>query len=240
MSRLFVVNNPRNWPLHVPGVEVVSARSYLTGTGRVAVTFWAMVVANVANLGFDVLFVFGLGPVPAMGVKGAAIATVLCTWLQLGVLLFGFGPTPEGTQRRFDRVEVLRALRIGTPIGLHFIVESGVFSLTGALAGRLGEAAAAAHQVALNFAAFMFMMPLSISSATTIHVGHTIGRGDVARDPPEEVLGGFEEAAGVVAEEVALLEDAAGVGGEGRVEGGARQARQGLAGCKARECMREA
>ena len=30
MSRLFVVNNPRNWPLHIPGVEVVSARAYLT------------------------------------------------------------------------------------------------------------------------------------------------------------------------------------------------------------------
>ena len=30
MSRLFVVNNPKNWPLHVPGVEVVSARAYLT------------------------------------------------------------------------------------------------------------------------------------------------------------------------------------------------------------------
>src|SRR5512134_1541255 len=29
-TRLFVVDNPRNWPLHVPGVEVVSARSYLT------------------------------------------------------------------------------------------------------------------------------------------------------------------------------------------------------------------
>ncbi|MDP1822422.1 MAG: MATE family efflux transporter [Archangium sp.] len=166
----------------LPGVAgvllFVTARSYLTGTGRVAITFWAMVVANVANLGFDVAFVFGFGPIPALGVKGAAIATVLCTWLQLGILFFGFGKAPTGTQRRFDRVEVLRALRLGAPIGLHFIAESGLFSLTGMLSGRLGETAAAAHQVALNWASITFCVASGIGAAASTRVGWAIGRGD--------------------------------------------------------------
>jgi MATE family multidrug resistance protein len=166
----------------LPGVAglllFVTARSYLTGTGRVSITFWAMVVANVANLALDVGLVFGVGPIPALGVTGAAIATVLCTWLQLGVLVLGLGPAPAGTQRRFDRVEVLRAFRIGAPIGLHFIAESGVFSLTGLLSGRLGEAPAAAHQVALNWASLTFCVASGIGSAAATRVGWGVGRGD--------------------------------------------------------------
>lgn len=166
----------------LPGVAAVllfvTARSYLTGVGKVAVTFWAMVVANVANLLLDLAFVFGFGPIPAMGVPGAAIATVLCSWLQLGVLLVGFGARPPGTQRRFDRVEVMRALRIGAPIGFHFIAESGVFSLTGLFSGRLGATAAAAHQVALNWASITFCVASGIGAAAATRVGWGIGRED--------------------------------------------------------------
>lgn len=166
----------------LPGVAAVllfvTARSYLTGVNQVAVTFWAMVVANFANLGFDVVLVFGLGPIPPLGVAGAAIATVLCTWLQFGILLFGFGDAPTGTQRRFDKAQVLRAAKLGTPIGLHFIAESGVFSLAGVLSGRLGETAGAAHQVALNWASVTFCVASGIGAAAATRVGWGIGRGD--------------------------------------------------------------
>jgi MATE family multidrug resistance protein len=166
----------------LPGVAAVllftTARSYLTGTGRVALTFGAMVVANVANLLLDLGLVFGVGPIPPLGVAGAAIATVLCSWLQVGVLFLGLGTAPAGTSRRFDQVEVLRALRIGAPIGFHFIAESGVFSLTGLFAGRLGETAAAAHQVALNWASLTFCAASGIGAAAATRVGWSIGRGD--------------------------------------------------------------
>jgi MATE family multidrug resistance protein len=166
----------------MPGVAgmllFIAARSYLTGTGHVHITFWAMVFANVANLLLDLAFVFGFGPIPALGVAGAAVATVLCTWLQVGVLAFGFGPRPEGTRRAFDREEVLRAVRIGTPIGLHFIAESAVFSLAGVLAGRLGAAATAAHQVALNWASLTFCVASGIGAAAATRVGWGIGAND--------------------------------------------------------------
>lgn len=166
----------------LPGIAgvllFVTARSYLTGVGKVAITFWAMVVANVANLGLDWVLVFGFGPIPAMGVMGAALATVGSTYLQLGILFFGFGPAPEGTRRGFDRVEVLKAAKLGAPIGLHFIAESGVFSLAGLLSGRLGETAAAAHQVALNWASLSFCVASGIGAAASTRVGWGIGRDD--------------------------------------------------------------
>lgn len=162
----------------LPGVMglllFVAARSYLTGVGRVAATFWAMVVANIANAALDVGLVFGLG----WGVTGASIATVVCTWLQWGVLLLAMGPSVEGTRRRFDRAEVMAALRLGVPIGLHFIAESGVFSLAGLLSGRLGETAAAAHQVALNWASLTFCVAAGIGAAAATRVGWGIGAGD--------------------------------------------------------------
>lgn len=162
----------------LPGVAglmlFVGARSYLTGVGRVAATFWAMVFANVANLALDVGFVFGLG----WGVAGAAMATVICTWLQFGALVLVLGPAPEGVRRRFDRAELTQTLRLGVPIGLHFIAESGVFSLAGVFSGQLGETSGAAHQVALNWASLTFCVAAGIGSAASTRVGWSIGRRD--------------------------------------------------------------
>ncbi len=183
----------------LPGVAglllFVSARSYLTGIDKASAAFWAMVVANVANLGLDLVLVFGFGPIPALGVAGAATATVLCTWLQFGLLLLGFDPAPEGTQRKYDSSEVGRALRIGAPIGFHFIAESAVFSLTGLFAGKLGAIPAAAHQVALNWASITFCVASGIGAAAATRVGWSIGRDDT----PAARRGGFTAfASGVV------------------------------------------
>jgi MATE family multidrug resistance protein len=164
----------------VPGLLLfVGARSYLSGVGRTSATFWAMVVANVLNLGLDLLLVFGWGPVPALGVKGAAIATVIGTWVQLGVVLLGLDPAPVGTRRAFSWREVREAARLGVPVGLHFIAESGVFSLTGVLAGRLGPLDAAAHQIALQWASLTFCVAAGIGSAAAARVGWGVG----GRDP---------------------------------------------------------
>ncbi len=152
----------------------VAARSYLTGVGRVRATLWAMVIANFANFFLDVGFVFGL----KMGVAGASIATVVCTWLQFGVLAFALPKAPEGTRRAFNWPELRETLRIGVPVGLHFIAESGVFSLVGVLAARMSAAESAAHNVALNWASLTFCMTAGIGSAAATRVGWGIGRGD--------------------------------------------------------------
>lgn len=168
----------------LPGVPAlllfVSSRSYLQGVGRTAVTFWAMVIANVLNLGLDVAFVFGFGPIPALGIAGASIATVLCSWAQWGVLLLGLGAAPEGTVRQFDWARVRSAASVGLPVGLHFIAESAVFSLTGVLAARLGEVQVAAHQVALQWGSLTFCVASGIGSAAATRVGWGVGAQDPA------------------------------------------------------------
>jgi MATE family multidrug resistance protein len=160
----------------IPGVLLfVGARSYLQGTDRVAVIFWAMVFANGVNFLLDLGLVFGAGPIPPLGAIGAAIATALSSWVQFAILIPSFGADPEGTKRRFDRREVLNALRLGGPIGLQFIVESGIFALAGLFAARINETAAAAHQIALTWGSVTFCVAFGLGSAAATRVGWALG-----------------------------------------------------------------
>lgn len=170
----------------LPGVYglllFVGARSYLQGVGKPRPIFVAMLVANVVNLVLDLALVFGVGPVPPLGATGAALATTLSTFVQWGVLVAAIARTPvSGAVARRPSAEKLReAARLGTPIGLHLIVEAGVFALAGLLAAGLGDAAAAAHQSALQWASVTFCVTVGIGSAGTTRVGWAIGAGDAA------------------------------------------------------------
>jgi MATE family multidrug resistance protein len=166
----------------VPGLLLfVATRSYLSGVGRTSATFWAMVLANVANLGLDLVLVFGAGPIPPLGMIGSAIATTLCTWLQWVVLLAALGRSPAGVKRQVDWKALKAMAVIGVPVGLHFLAESGVFSLTGVLAGRLGATQAAGHVVALNMASLTFCVAAGIGSAASTRVGWAVGAQDLPR-----------------------------------------------------------
>lgn len=133
------------------------------------------------------IFMYGKLGMPALGAVGCGVATSLTQWIMFFALLFY---TRHHAAYRhfafFAHIErphgaVLgELLRLGLPIAGGILAEGGLFVAAALIMGVLGAITAGAHQIALNFAAFMFMVPLSISSATTIHVGHTIGRGDIA------------------------------------------------------------
>lgn len=153
----------------------VSARSYLQSIGRARPIFWAMVLANVLNLVLDLVLVFGAGPIPAMGIVGASIATSVCSWAQCGVLVLALGKSPDGAQRGIDWRALSSALRIGLPIGAHYVAEGGIFGLAGLLAGRFGAQSSAAHQVALTWASLTFCVAVGIGSAGGVRVGWAVG-----------------------------------------------------------------
>ena len=67
---------------------------------------------------------------------------------------------------------------IGAPISLSFLLEYGLFGAAGLLMGLISTTALAAHQVALQIAAILFMVPFGIGMAATVRVGHAVGRGD--------------------------------------------------------------
>jgi MATE family multidrug resistance protein len=78
----------------------------------------------------------------------------------------------------FELARVREIVRLGLPAALQTLLEVGVFAAATLLAGRLAADQLAAHQVALSAASFTFMVPLGISSAAAVRVGHAVGRAD--------------------------------------------------------------
>ena len=72
---------------------------------------------------------------------------------------------------------------LGMPIAVTITAEAGLFSAVSILVGTRGASVTAAHQIALNFAATMFMIPLALSAATTVRIGHALGSGNACRCP---------------------------------------------------------
>ena len=175
----------------LPGVPAallfIGARAYLQAAGRAHVMLLAMLAANLANFGLDLALVFGVGPIPAMGVAGAALSTSLCSYLQFGLLAWALGPPLPGVVRRFDLAPLVQAAKLGLPIGLTLIAESGIFTLVGLFAARLGDAPIAAHQIALAWASVSFCVAVGIGSAGSVRVGWGVGR----RDTPAARRSGF-------------------------------------------------
>ncbi|WP_257451228.1 MATE family efflux transporter [Archangium lipolyticum] len=178
----------------------MTSRSYLQAAALTRPLVMATVVANLFNLGADILLVFGgevlpawCGPlrlIPALGVKGSAIATLLCCILQWGLVAWAVGkvPVPGGMPSvRPVRADILQGLRVGLPIGLHIAAEVGVFSLAGVLARWLGPESMSAHQIAISYGSLSFTVALGIGNAGGVRVGWAVG----ARNTPQARLSGL-------------------------------------------------
>lgn len=138
----------------------------------------AMVIANIFNFSLDLVFVFGIrGWMPALGVSGAALSTVICSFIELGIVAAAArNMKPLGNvDRRPERAAILQAAKVGMPIGLHMGAEVGVFALVALLAGRLGTLHLAAHQLVINIASFSFTAAVGVATAGSVRVGNAIG-----------------------------------------------------------------
>jgi MATE family multidrug resistance protein len=133
------------------------------------------------------LFIYGYWGFPKLGAVGCAVATAIANWLMFGAM-FAYLNWHDAYREYafFKRIEppnpaiLWQILRVGAPIAGSIVAEGGLFVVAGLLMGSMGATSAGAHQIALNYAALMFMIPLAMHSATTIHVGHALGRRDVA------------------------------------------------------------
>ena len=129
----------------------------------------------------------GLLGFPELGAAGVGYASAAMFWLQaIAFALYLWRAKRFADLRLFARFErpkpaVIRdLLRTGLPIGVTVTMEGGLFVATALLIGRLGDVPVASHQIALNVASLCFMIPFGVAEATTVRVGHALGRGDRA------------------------------------------------------------
>lgn len=174
----------------IPGVlpfyVFVVLRQSLQAMGRVAPILATMVAANLANVFFNWVLVYGHLGFPAMGAVGTGWASSLSrTLMAMGLAVVSW--TLIRDQVTPFRPEALRwqplarMIRLGLPIGAQMGMEYGAFALAGILMGVLGTVPVAGHQIALNLSALTFMVPLGVSQATSVLVGRGVGADDPDR-----------------------------------------------------------
>ena len=169
-------------------IRVLEAFFY--GIHRPGVVVVVSLLANIVNVAGNYALIFGQFGFPAMGLEGAAIATVTSWALQLTILL-GLFLSPWIHRQFFTRAvrsvrlrQCFDIFRIGWPAGTSFLVDLFTWSVfTTVLVGRFGTLHLAAATAAMRYMALSFMPTVGISIATTALVGKAIGAGrpDLAR-----------------------------------------------------------
>lgn len=170
----------------LPAITIFLVLRFTTeGIGVTRPVMVASLLSTVINVFLNYVLMFGKFGAPALGAVGCGLASAITMWLMaIGLAIYVF------THPRYKPLEILsrvapvrlpvlaEILSLGWPIMLTIGAESGLFSAMSILAGTLGTSISAAHQIALNFAASMFMVPLAISAAITVRVGHELGADD--------------------------------------------------------------
>ena len=166
----------------IPAICAYLALRFVSeGIGYTRPMMFIQLSGLIINAFLNYVFMFGKLGVPAMGAVGAGWATATVMWINLFMLVFyilthhRYTVIWQSVKCKMDWSRTREMLRLGLPIALTLVSEVGMFSAVALLMGSLGVIEVAAHQVAINFAGMMFMIPLGISAATTIRVGHALG-----------------------------------------------------------------
>jgi MATE family multidrug resistance protein len=170
-----------------PALWFLAIRGFLGALNRPEPALWIMLAAIPANALLAYLLIYGEWGLPRLELLGAGLAT---TMVNFGTFLAGlwFAAYREPFRKyhvlghiwRIDWELMRRLVVIGAPISMAFLLEYGLFSAAALLMGLISTTALAAHQVALQVTAILFMVPFGISMAATVRVGHALGAGDLA------------------------------------------------------------
>jgi MATE family multidrug resistance protein len=165
-----------------------ATRRYLQGVGQVRVITVTYVLANLVNWFGNWALIYGKLGFPALGVNGSAISTAFAR-VTMAAALLGFAWRYERSRGhplfhhwaapQAERLK--RLLQLGAPAAGQILLEVGAWNLATLSAGYLTPVALATHQIVLNYASVTYMVPLGISAAAAVSVGHAVGAGDAAR-----------------------------------------------------------
>jgi multidrug resistance protein, MATE family len=162
-------------------------RGMAAGIGITRPTMYFSLLALIVLGPIAYVLLYGGYGLPALGATGIGAATAIVLWLEtIGFALYVLlhrDFADLNLVARFERPDwraIGELLRIGVPMGVTVLMEAGLFIATTLTIGTLGADTVASHQVALNVASLFFMIPLGIAMATTVRVGHAVGRDDAA------------------------------------------------------------
>ena len=164
-------------------VFTAAASSFWNGRGKTVPTMLAVIIGAGINIILDYLMIFGKLGFPEMGIKGAAIATAISSFIPgtiLTIAAFTGKTAAEYKTRenfRFSKRLTGRIIRFGFPAGLQIFMDVGSFTIFIFIAGRLGAIDFTANNLAFSVNNLVFNPLLGFGFATTVIVGRCIGMG---------------------------------------------------------------
>jgi multidrug resistance protein, MATE family len=168
-----------------PALWFLTIRSFMGAVNRPQPALWITLAAIPVNALLVYLLMYGKLGLPRLELFGTGLATTLVNCATfLAALWFAVRRNPFSDYQIFVRLwridwSLMRQLAvIGAPISIAFLLEYGLFSAAALLMGLIGTTALAAHQIALQVTAILFMVPFGISMAATVRVGQGVGRND--------------------------------------------------------------
>lgn len=158
-------------------------RGFSEAVGKTRPVMIVSLIGLAANVAGNSIFMYGRFGMPRLGAIGCGVASAITMWIMAASLATWIACDPYyrpyALFSRWERPHtrrLLRLLKLGGPIGVCLLMECSMFATVSLLMGRLGKEIVAGHQIAVNVASVTFMVPLGLSVAITVRVGHAMGR----------------------------------------------------------------
>jgi MATE family, multidrug efflux pump len=169
-----------------PAMLVMVLKNYLSALERVNVVLWVTILAAIMNALVNYALIFGNFGLPELGVVGAALASVVSTFLSFVIIgLYAYFQPDLRDYAIFTRLwrsdwpAFWEVFRLGWPIGATMLAETGLFSATAVMMGWIGTVELATHGIAIQIASMAFVIYLGFANAGTVRAGRAVGRGDI-------------------------------------------------------------
>jgi MATE family multidrug resistance protein len=169
----------------IPGWAFIALRNFMSAVNRPEPALWITLAAIPVNAVLAYALIHGAFGAPRLDILGAGLATTIVNVAMCAAAIWlAYARRPFRKYRvlgRFWRADwtlLRQLLTVGIPISGAFLLEYGMFAAAALLMGHIGPAALAAHAIALQTAAILFMVPFGISLAATVRVGQAAGRRD--------------------------------------------------------------
>src|SRR5712672_1955262 len=170
-----------------PALWFLAIRGFMGAVNRPEPGLWITLAAIPANAVLVYRLIHGELGLPRLELFGAGLGSTIIDFVMLlAALWIAYGRRPFRKYRvlahiwRIDWTLLRQLIVIGAPISIAFLLEYGLFGAAALLMGLIGTTALAAHQIALQIAAILFMVPFGIGMAATVRVGHAVGRNDAS------------------------------------------------------------
>ncbi len=141
-------------------------------------------LAVIINVPLNYALIWGIGPLPMLGLTGAGLASFLAEGLALGAAFLWWRHAPSMRRLRLRRPVALADMRAtareGAPLGIMYVIETAAVGVATLMIGAFGTVALAGNQVAQSVGGLLYMLPLGVAGAVAIRVAQERGAGNIA------------------------------------------------------------